>query len=250
MLHEAVRRITGRNSETGRQSARDRRHAKPRLRPKVLLLEDRVLPSISLHIAPLHLAAPKTNTPPGQMVIHKETASPVLASPLSVRTSSQTGTLIPGPGFNGIGLQDEYNQGLGFIPPDTMGVIGPTLTGGKKYFVELINGQFAVFNAVGGALVASESLDTFWSAVSPVGGTSDPHLFYDKQSGRWFATTIDINNGVSGNHWLLAVSQTNDPTGSWFQYKINNINGSSASCSSNRSVNRVMLISTRCLMNW
>jgi hypothetical protein len=193
----------------------------------VLLLEDRVLPSISLHIAPLHLAAPKTNTPPGQMVIHKETASPVLASPLSVRTSSQTGTLIPGPGFNGIGLQDEYNQGLGFIPPDTMGVIGPTLTGGKKYFVELINGQFAVFNAVGGALVASESLDTFWSAVSPVGGTSDPHLFYDKQSGRWFATTIDINNGVSGNHWLLAVSQTNDPTGSWFQYKINNINGSS-----------------------
>jgi hypothetical protein len=123
-------------------------------------------------------------------------------------------TLTSGGGFNGIGLQDLYNQGFGLVPPDTMGCVGPT------QFVEMINGQFAVYKKTG-QLITSETLNQFWANLFPVNGTSDPHIVYDSHSGRWFASSIDINDGFSSNHLFIAVSKTSDPTGGWSLYKVN-----------------------------
>jgi hypothetical protein len=121
-------------------------------------------------------------------------------------------TLIKASGFKGVGLQDEYNQGSGFIPADPMGAAGP------NQFVEMINGQFAVYTKAG-VLVSQQSLDAFWSSQNPAGDTTDPRILYDRRSGRWFASSIDLNDGIRNNDLLVAVSKTSDPTGGWNQYK-------------------------------
>ena len=46
----------------------------------------------------------------------------------------------------------------GFIPPDTDGAVGP------GYFVELLNGRYAVYDRTTGVLDQSSSLSGFWNA--------------------------------------------------------------------------------------
>ena len=100
------------------------------------------------------------------------------------------------------------------VPPDSNGAIGP------NHFVEFINGRFSVFNKSSGARVQTSSDIGFWNnaGVAIPGGAlvSDPRVIYDPGSGRWFASQIDFfpGNEVS-NRFLLAVSATSDPTGSW-----------------------------------
>src|SRR5207237_6161048 len=64
---------------------------------------------------------------------------------------------------------------------------------------------------------------SFWSAagVTPTGGLSDPRIIYDHASGRWFAAEIDLGNPTGQtNNFLLAVSATSDPTGTWRGVKV------------------------------
>ena len=95
-----------------------------------------------------------------------------------------------GTSFTGATLAD-----TNAFPPDTMGAAGPT------QFIVAVNGRIRTFNkATGladGALDAG--MDTFFSSVTtPVGGgivgnfTSDPHIRYDRLSGRWFVVMIDV----------------------------------------------------------
>jgi hypothetical protein len=97
-----------------------------------------------------------------------------------------------------------------FIPPDTMGAVGP------DNIVEMINGRFKIYNKTTGAPEFSISLDGFWTTVVGLtimsGYTFDPRIVYDPASGRWFATSIDSG---AGNNIYLARSDTSDPTGDW-----------------------------------
>lgn len=97
----------------------------------------------------------------------------------------------------------------GFIAPDTNGAVGP------NHFVELINGVYSAYDQTG-SLFQQSSLNTFWTAagVAPTGPFfSDPRVLYDPESGRWFAASVD--NVGQLNHFLLAVSNTSDPTAGW-----------------------------------
>jgi hypothetical protein len=92
----------------------------------------------------------------------------------------------------------------GYIPPDTMGDVGPT------QILVHVNGRIKVFdrNGVVGALNASDS--TFWAAVAS--GISDPQVRYDRISRRWFVLAIalqSINNKI-----VLAVSSGPSVSGS------------------------------------
>ena len=102
----------------------------------------------------------------------------------------------------------------GFIPPDTMGAIGPT------HFVELINGTYAVFDRADGSWVEAKSLNRFWidAGTSPE-YTFDPRVLYDKASGRWFAVSADAPGGPTSSI-LVAVSNTTDPTDGWMGFRI------------------------------
>ncbi len=114
----------------------------------------------------------------------------------------------------GTNFSDSTILDSGFIPPDTMGAVGP------DHAVVLINGRYAVYDK-SGAFVSGSSLDSFWtsSGVTPSGSFSfDPRINYDAASGRWFAASVD--NGGAANNYLVAVSNTSDPTAGWTGFKI------------------------------
>lgn len=114
------------------------------------------------------------------------------------------------------------NTGNDFIPPDTMGAIGP------NYFTEFLNNSYRVYDRNSGSVAQSKTALQFWTdaGVSVSQNTNDnltdPRIIYDHDSARWFAAYIDIVNGNSANpnNFLLAVSNSADPTGSWKGFTI------------------------------
>jgi len=111
------------------------------------------------------------------------------------------------------------NGGSGFIPPDTMGAVGPS------HIVEMINGNFEVFDKVTGTSLETRSLDSFWTnkaglTIANV-FTFDPRIVFDPASGRWFAVSLDTSDVDSDgtnetiDNIYLARSDTDDPRGDW-----------------------------------
>jgi len=103
----------------------------------------------------------------------------------------------------------------GFIPPDSMGAVG------NDYFVELINGRYAVYDKISGVRVQESSLNTFWNNANAGfdgGFAFDPRVLYDAASERWFAVAVD--NAGNANNLLVAVSNSDDPTAGWNGFKI------------------------------
>lgn len=140
----------------------------------------------------------------------------------SFRTKKQRGSLIAGvntspdapqtvsTNFTGATLADTRA-----FPPDTMGAVGPS------QFVVFVNGRIRTFNKTTGVAdgVIDADPDVFFSSVeTPTGGavavnfTSDPNVRYDRLSGRWFLTIIDVPCTTStcatttANRILIAVS--------------------------------------------
>jgi FG-GAP-like repeat/CARDB/Divergent InlB B-repeat domain/FG-GAP repeat len=101
----------------------------------------------------------------------------------------------------------------GYIPPD------PTVAAGPNHVVEFVNGQGNVWNKTGG-LVSTFTLDSFFSITSEFDGF-DPTIRYDGISGRWFASEVAESGTPSVPSYVaLAVSQSDDPTGSWSIYPL------------------------------
>ncbi|HEX4591750.1 MAG TPA: dockerin type I domain-containing protein [Gemmataceae bacterium] len=120
--------------------------------------------------------------------------------------------------FAGVNQQDEVTHGDSSFPPDTMGAVGP------NHFVELINSAFAVYSK-SGSLVKYQTQDSFFAFTAngttfPRGSSFDPRIRYDQHSGHWFATSLEFGSANVDNDLLLAVSRTNDPTGTWDKYDI------------------------------
>ncbi len=95
-------------------------------------------------------------------------------------------------------------------PPDTMGSVGP------DHIVELINGRYSVYRKSDGLQLKTSSLNDFWTntGITPTGRFAfDPRVLYDPFSQRWFATAVDNPGG--DNNFLVAVSNSSDPTGDW-----------------------------------
>ena len=112
----------------------------------------------------------------------------------------------------GVSFQtSEYDSDSGFIVPDTMGAVGP------DHVVELINGNFEVFDRAGRSL-HSASLSEFWTDIAgvpyPISYFGDPRIVYDPVSERFFASSLDFD-GLSPNRIYLARSDSADPTRGW-----------------------------------
>jgi hypothetical protein len=108
-----------------------------------------------------------------------------------------------------------YNDAR-FIPPDTMGAVGP------NQIVELINGRYSVYDKSSGNRLDSKSLNDFWTAAGATPGGSfafDPRALYDSGAQRWYASSAD-NAGGSNNSLLFAVSKTSNPLDGWTGFKI------------------------------
>jgi len=114
-----------------------------------------------------------------------------------------------GSSFDGATLTD-----TGAFPPDSMGTVGPA------QFVVFSNGRIRSFTKAGVADgVMNFDPDVFFASVmTPVTGpvllnfTSDPQARYDRFSGRWFLSIIDVPctnatcTTTAANRWMVAVS--------------------------------------------
>jgi hypothetical protein len=124
-----------------------------------------------------------------------------------------------GTSFKGVGISES-----GFIPPDSMGDVGPT-----QVLME-VNGRIKVFSKTGtvGGLNASDA--SFWSSVAS--GVSDPQVRYDRLSGRWFVLGITLES--SNNKIVLAVSSgptiTSAASFTFYQFNIGTPAPADAGC--------------------
>ncbi|MEJ2697501.1 MAG: Ig domain-containing protein [Candidatus Sulfobium sp.] len=110
-------------------------------------------------------------------------------------------------------------------PPDSMGAAGPT-----QYIVE-VNGRIRSFDKTTGIAdgVLDVSTDAFFASVMtpPVSSnfTTDPRIRYDRLSGKWFITMIDVPGGSASlpNRIMIAVSSGGTITGgsgfTFFQFR-------------------------------
>ena len=142
------------------------------------------------------------DSPDGRLNVQQAFAMPApgLLSPQTTGTS-----------FTGATLADTSS-----FPPDTMGAVGPT------QFIVAVNGRIRTFNKTTGVAdgALNASMDTFFNSVMtpPTSSnfTSDPHIRYDRLSGRWIVIMIDVpgGGGALPNRVLLAVSSGNTVTSS------------------------------------
>lgn len=120
----------------------------------------------------------------------KSPFSPVqVAAPPEGADPQSTGT-----SFLGARLSDS-----GYIPPDSMGDVGPTQV------VVFVNGRIRVFDRNGNLGALNTTPEGFFSSVSS-SGISDPRVRYDRLTGRWFILAIDIPNSKKNNNVVIAVS--------------------------------------------
>lgn len=128
-----------------------------------------------------------------------------------------------GENFRGMGLDDDIRLVRERVTnPDMGSDVGP------QNYVQFVKRLYAVYDKTTGAVVENGSGNTFWNnaGITNLGGgmVTDPRVVYDRDSGRWFAAAIDL--GPNPNNFLLAVSNTSDPTRGWkgFQFKGNGTN--------------------------
>jgi len=140
-----------------------------------------------------------------------------------LRTSSmerETGA-VPSPQST---LVDDFAgmSDTGFIPPDTMGAVGP------NHVMSVINGGAQVLTRTGFPAMAQQTLQSFWSPLgtapgSPASALTDPRILYDQYSDRWVTIVLGNPDNADGtnNAWvLIAISQTSDPTMGWNFYGV------------------------------
>lgn len=98
-----------------------------------------------------------------------------------------------------------------YYPSDANGAVGP------NHFMQTINCVYAIYNKTGTLVAGPSNLNTLFSGVT--GATyndGDPVVLYDEMADRWVVCEFSISG--SNDYMLMAVSQTNDPTGSWYRY--------------------------------
>jgi len=104
----------------------------------------------------------------------------------------------------------------GFIPPDSIGDVGPT------QILVAVNGRIKIFDKAGNLGGLNTSTNTFFNSVRNGVGVSDPHVRYDRLSGRWFITIINVP-AQGPNRVLIAMSSGSTITGTssftFFQFQ-------------------------------
>ena len=99
-----------------------------------------------------------------------------------------------------------------FIPPDTMGAVGPTK------LMSTLNSNYVIEQKSGGALVSDVSMTTFWGSVGAA-HPFDPKTFYDPYNNRWIVAAVN-DPLLPTSSILYGISDSNDPSGTWHLYNV------------------------------
>jgi len=110
---------------------------------------------------------------------------------------------------------DGVNNVNGVYPPDTDGDVG------LNHYFQMVNLSFAIYDKTGNLLYGPADNSTLWNGfIGAWTGTNDgdPIVLYDELADRWLASQFAVNT-TNGTYWqLIAISQTSDPTGAYYQY--------------------------------
>ncbi|MBK7171764.1 MAG: T9SS type A sorting domain-containing protein [Bacteroidales bacterium] len=102
-------------------------------------------------------------------------------------------------------------QSSPYFPPDANGTAGP------NHYMQTVNSVYAIYSKTGALVAGPTNLNLLFGSVT--GATcndGDPIVLYDEQAARWLVIEFSICG--TNDYMLVAVSQTNDPTGSWHRY--------------------------------
>jgi hypothetical protein len=105
-------------------------------------------------------------------------------------------------------LTNWAGQGGNSCPLDPSGAVGP------NHYVQSVNANpFKIFNKTTGVQMGTvRQINNLWSPAAPL--CCDPIILYDKYADRWVITALQN----SGTTLYIAVSTTNDPTGTYYTY--------------------------------
>jgi hypothetical protein len=167
--------------------------------------------------------------PPAVSIEYKTAKDPLFIppNPMPVGISANVTTLKPkisGVGNSGVNQPNESYApppapSVGFtaiidninsIPPDVAGAVGP------NHVMTTLNNGVMIQDKTGGNTTFVND-NTFFT-VEETTSIYDPKILYDKYTQRYYFIDLDGANEARSNI-LLAVSQTNDPTGAWNQYR-------------------------------
>ena len=98
-----------------------------------------------------------------------------------------------------------------YYPPDCNGTAGP------NHYMQTINTTYAIYSKTGALLAGPTNMNLLFGSVTGANyNDGDPLILFDEQADRWLAVEFSISG--ANNYMLIAVSTTNDPTGTWYQY--------------------------------
>ncbi len=115
-------------------------------------------------------------------------------------------------------LTNNYaGQNSPYYPPDCNGSVN------SSYYFQVVNTTYQIFNKSDGSSAAGPSdLNTIFDQTLP-GATrndGDPIVLWDEQADRWLYAEFSVPSlsGGGNDYMLIAVSTTNDPTGTWYSW--------------------------------
>ena len=98
-----------------------------------------------------------------------------------------------------------------YYPPDCNG------TPGQNHFMQTINMVYTIYTKGGTKVAGPTAINTLFGNVPGANyNDGDPVVLYDEHADRYLVTEISYEGSI--NYLLLAVSSTNDPTGTWHRY--------------------------------
>ncbi len=103
------------------------------------------------------------------------------------------------------------NEAQQISPPDTNGDVSP------EHYIQVTNGGgsvFKIFDKEGNLLYGPASFNTLWEDFG-LSGLGDPVVLYDQGADRWLFSELATDFSTM----LVAVSETNDPFGSFYAYE-------------------------------
>ena len=143
------------------------------------------------------------------ILAHLAPLGPGVPDPVVQRVLGRIGIPAPIISFDG-------NSNLCFCsPPDPNGAVGP------NHVVTMANLHFQIFNKAGQSLFGPAANNTLWSGFGgdcQTDNSGDPVVLYDQLADRWILTQFTSSGPTFFE--CIAISTTNDPTGSFFRYAI------------------------------
>ncbi len=120
---------------------------------------------------------------------------------------------------------DGIDNTYGVLPPDTNGDIGYDPDSGKKYYFQMVNLGYAVWDVTDPSsptqVIAPTENNNMWSGFGGVcesHNDGDPVVLFDHLANRWLFSQFALDFDNNKFYECIAVSASADPTGSWNRY--------------------------------